>query len=84
MILLLILGVLPLKLLLRRALILLELLMRVARETGAIAAPRLGSTNLALAILHLLAFLLCHDCFVNEVLKCGEGMIHQLKVQGID
>jgi hypothetical protein len=51
---------------------------------GAIAAPRLWSTNLALAILHLLVLLLCHDCSVNQVLKCGEGMIHQLIMQGID
>jgi hypothetical protein len=78
------LRVLPLKLLLRRALILLELLRWVAWETGAIVAPRLRSTNLALVILHLLALLLCHDCFVGQVLKYGEGMVHQLIVQGID
>jgi hypothetical protein len=78
------LGVLPLKLLLRRALILLELLGRVARETRAIATSRLRPTNLALAILHLLALLLCHDCSVDQGLKGGEGMIHQLIVQGID
>jgi hypothetical protein len=82
--LLLMLGVLPLKLLLRRALILLELLRRVARETGAIAAPRLRPTNLVLAILHLLTLLLYHDCSVDQVLKCGEGMVHQLIMQGID
>jgi hypothetical protein len=70
-ILLLMLGVLPLKLLLRQALIVLELLGRVAQETGAIAASRLRPTNLALAILHLLALLLCHDFSVNQVLKCG-------------
>jgi hypothetical protein len=64
-ILLLTLGVLPLKLLLRRALILLELLRQVARETGAIAASRLRPTNLVLAILHLLALLLYHDCSVD-------------------
>jgi hypothetical protein len=72
-----VLGVLPLKLLLRWALILLELLRRVA-------ASRLRSTNLTLAILHLLALLLCHDCSVDQVLKGGEGMVHQLIVQGID
>jgi hypothetical protein len=83
-ILLLMLGVLSLKLLLRWALILLELLRWVAWETGAIAASRLRSTNLSLAILHLLALLLCHDCSVNQVLKGAEGMIHQLIVQGID
>jgi hypothetical protein len=83
-ILLLMLGVLPLKLLLRWTLILLKLLRRVARETGAIAASRLRPTNLALAILHLLALLLCHDCSVDQVLKCGECMIHQLIGQGID
>jgi hypothetical protein len=78
------LRILPLKLLLRQALILLELLRRVARETGAITAPRLRPTNLALAILHLLALLLYHDCSVDQVLKGGEGMVHQLIVQGID
>jgi hypothetical protein len=83
-ILLLVLRVLPLKLLLRRALILLELLRWVASETGAIVASRLGSTNLALAILHLLTLLLCHNCSVNQVLKCGEGMIHQLIMQRIN
>jgi hypothetical protein len=69
-------GVLPLKLLLRQALILLELLRWVASEKGAIAASRLRSTNLALAILHLLVLLLCHDCSIDQVLKDGEGMIH--------
>ena len=83
-ILLLMLGVLPLKLLLRRALILLELLRRVARETRMIATSRLRPTNLALVILHLLALLLYHDCSIDQVLKCGEDMIHQLVVQGID
>jgi hypothetical protein len=83
-ILLLVLGVLPLKLLLRRALILLELLRQFARETRVIAASRLRPTDLALAILHLVALLLCHDCSVDQVMKCGEGMVHQLIVQGID
>ena len=83
-ILLLMMRVLPLKLLLRRALILLELLRLVARETRVIATSRLRSTNLALAILHLLALLLCHDCSVDRVLKCEKGMVHQLVVQGID
>ena len=68
------LRVLPLKLLLRRALILLELLRRVAHEIGAIAASRLRPTDLALAILHLLVLLLCHDLSVDQMLKCGEGM----------
>jgi hypothetical protein len=49
-----------------------------------VAASRLRSTNLALSILHLLVLLLCHDCSIDEVLKGGEGMIHQLIVQGID
>jgi hypothetical protein len=79
-ILLLMLGVLPLKLLLRRALILLELLRRFAQETWAIAASRMRSTNLVLAILYLLALLLYHDCSVDQVLKCGEGMVHKLVV----
>ncbi len=28
----------------------------------------------------LLVLLLCHDCSINQVLKGGEGMIHQLIV----
>jgi hypothetical protein len=51
---------------------------------GAIVAPSLRSTNLTLAILHLLVLLLCHDFSVVQVLKYGECMIHQLVVQGID
>jgi hypothetical protein len=51
---------------------------------GAIAASRLRSTNLTLAILHLLVLLLCHDRSIDQVLKGGEGMIHQLIVQGVD
>jgi hypothetical protein len=49
----------------------------------AIAASRLRSTNLALAILHLLTLLLGHGRSVNQVPKCGEGMIHQLILQRI-
>jgi hypothetical protein len=51
---------------------------------GAIVAPRLRSTNLALAILHLLVLPLCHDCSIDQVLKCGEYMAHQLILQEID
>jgi hypothetical protein len=65
-------------------LILLELLRLVARETRVIATSRLRSINLTLAILHFLALVLCHDRSVDQVLKCGEGMVHQLIVQGID
>jgi hypothetical protein len=50
----------------------------------AIAASRLGSTDLALAILHLSTLPLCHDCSVNQVLKCREGMIHQLILKRVD
>jgi hypothetical protein len=49
-----------------------------------IAASRLRSTNLALAILHLFTLPLRHDCSVNQVLKSGEGMIHQLILQRDD
>jgi hypothetical protein len=49
-----------------------------------IAASRLGSTDLALAILHLLALPLCHDCSINQVLECREGMIHQLILQRVN
>jgi hypothetical protein len=27
---------------------------------------------------------LCHDCSVNQVLECREGMIHQLVLQRVD
>jgi hypothetical protein len=81
----LVLRVLPLKLLLLRwALVLLELLRWIARETRAIAASRLRSTDLTLVILHLFALPLCHDCSINQVLKCGEGVIHQLILQKVD
>jgi hypothetical protein len=71
------LRVLSLKLLLlRRALVLYELLRWVAREARAIAAPRLRPTDLALAILHLFAFPLCHDRSIDQVLECGEGVVH--------
>jgi hypothetical protein len=71
-------------LLLRWALVLSELLRWIAREARAIAASRLRSTYLALAILHLFALPLCHNCSVDQVLKCGEGMIHQLILQRIN
>jgi hypothetical protein len=71
-------------LLLRWVLVLPELLRWVARETRAIAASRLGPTDLALAILHLFTLPLCHDCSINQVLKSGEGMIHQLILQRVD
>jgi hypothetical protein len=81
----LVLRVLPLKLLLLGwTLVLPELLRWVARETRAIAASRLRSTDLTLVILHLFTLLLCHDCSVNQVLECREGMIHQLILQRID
>jgi hypothetical protein len=77
---------LPLELLmlLGWTLVLLELLRLIARETRTIAASRLGSTDLALAILHLLTLPLCHDCSVNQVLECREGMIHQLILQRVN
>jgi len=37
-----------------------------------------------LAIFHLFALPLCHDCSIDQVLKCGEGMIHQMILQRID
>jgi hypothetical protein len=81
----LVLRILPLELLmLRWALVLPKLLRWIARETRAIAASRLRSTDLMLAILHLFALPLCHDCSVNQVLKCGECMIHQLVLHRVD
>jgi hypothetical protein len=49
-----------------------------------IAASRLGSTNLALMILYLLTLPLCHDCSVNQVLECQEGVIHQLILKRVN
>jgi hypothetical protein len=84
-ILLLMLRVLLLELLLLRwALVLPELLRWIAQETRAIAAFRLRSTDLTLAILHFFVLPLCHDRSVDQVLKCGEGMIHQLILQRVD
>jgi hypothetical protein len=51
---------------------------------GAIIALELRSTKLALSIFHLFALFLSHDCSVEQVLKGGEDMIHQLVVQGIN
>jgi hypothetical protein len=51
---------------------------------GTAATPGMWSTDLALPVLHLPTLLLSHDCSVDQVLKGGEGMIHQLIVQGID
>jgi hypothetical protein len=50
---------------------------------GEIVASGLGSTHLALPIFHFLALFHCHDCSIDQVLKCGEGMIHQLVVLGV-
>jgi hypothetical protein len=50
----------------------------------AIAASRLGSTDLTVAILHLFVLPLCHDHSFNQVLKSGEGMIHQMILQRVD
>jgi hypothetical protein len=84
-ILMLMLRILPLKLLmLGWTLVLPKLLRLIAWETRAIAASRLGSTDLALAILHLLTLPLCHDCSVNQVLECRKGMIHQLILQRVN
>jgi hypothetical protein len=84
-ILMLVLRILPFEmLLLRWALVLPKLLRWIARETRAIAASRLRSTDLTLAILHLFTLSLYHDCSVNQVLERREGMIHQLILQRVD
>jgi hypothetical protein len=69
---------------LRWTLVLPELLRWIVRETRAIATPRLRSADLTLVILHLFTLPLCHDCSVNQVLKSGEGMIHQLILQRVN
>jgi hypothetical protein len=76
-ILILVLRILPLEpMLLKWTLVLPELLRLIAWETRVIAASRIGSTDLALTILHLLALPLCHDCSINQVLERQEGVIH--------
>jgi hypothetical protein len=50
----------------------------------AIVAPKLGPTYLAFAILHLLALPLHHDRSIDQVLKCGEGVVHQLIMQRVN
>jgi hypothetical protein len=43
-----------------------------------IAAPRLRPTGLAFVILHLFVLPLRHDRSIDQVLKCGEGVVHEL------
>jgi hypothetical protein len=58
----LVLRILPLEwLMLRWVLVMLELLRWVPREMRAIAASKLRSTDLTLAILHFIVLPLCHD-----------------------
>jgi hypothetical protein len=71
-------------LLLRWTLVLPELLRLIAWETRTITASRLGSTDLALVILHLLTLPLYHDCSVKQVLECREGVIHQLILERVN
>jgi hypothetical protein len=62
---------------------LLELMGWIAWETGAIVAPGRRSPIMRF-VLHLRALFLSHHRSVDQVLKGGEGMIHQLLVQGIN
>ena len=70
--------------LLRWTLVLPELLGLIACETRAVAASKLGSTDLALTIFHLLALSLRHDRSINQVLECREGVIHQLILKRVN
>jgi hypothetical protein len=49
-----------------------------------IATPRLRANDLALVILHLFVLPLRHDRSVDQVLKCGEGVVHQLILQRVN
>jgi hypothetical protein len=46
-------------------------------------ASGLGPTHLALPIFHILTLLLSHNCPIDQMLEGGEGVVHQLVVQGI-
>jgi hypothetical protein len=48
------------------------------------ATPNLRSTNLAFLVLHLPTLPFCHDCSVYQMLEGGEGVVHQLIMEGID
>jgi hypothetical protein len=63
---------------------LLELLRWVSRVARVTATPNLRSTNLAFPVLHLPTLRFCHDCSVYQVLEGGEGLAHQLIMEGIN
>jgi hypothetical protein len=63
---------------------LLELLRWVAWVTGTVATPSLRSTNLAFLVLHLPTLPFSHDCSIDQMLKGGEGVVHQLTMKGIN
>jgi hypothetical protein len=63
---------------------LLELLRWVAWVAKTAATPNLRSTNLAFHVLHLLTLPFCHDCSIYQMLEGGEGVVHQLIVEGIN
>jgi hypothetical protein len=44
--------------------------------------PGLRSTNLVFPILHLSTLPFSHDCSVDQMLECREGVVHQLIVEG--
>jgi hypothetical protein len=48
------------------------------------ATPNLRSTNLAFPVLHLPTLPFSHDCSVYQMLEGGEGVVHQLIMEGID
>jgi hypothetical protein len=48
------------------------------------ATPNMRSTNLVFPILHLPTLPFCHDCSVYQMLEGGEGVVHQLIVEGIN
>ena len=63
---------------------LLELLRWVSLVARTTTIPRLRSTNLAFPVLHLPTLRFCHDCSVYQVLEGGEGVAHQLIMEGIN
>jgi hypothetical protein len=51
---------------------------------GTTATPGLRSTNLAFHVLHLPALPFGHDCSVDQMQECRDGVVHQLVLKGVN
>jgi hypothetical protein len=47
------------------------------------ATPGLRSTNLAFPVLHFSTLPFSYGCYVDQMLKGGESVVHQLVVKGV-